>query len=70
MVSDVTVVLLDCEGEVFAGEELMLGDAAMVAVPVVGQEDPTLESDLGEEAPTGRVVTVIQYLSPPCRCTC
>ena len=65
MVSDVAVVLLDGEGEVFAGEELMLGDAAVVAVPVVGQEDPPLEADFVEEALAGRVVTVTQNPGAP-----
>ena len=35
--ADVAVVLLDGEGQVFAGEELVFGDETVKAVPVVGE---------------------------------
>jgi hypothetical protein len=36
--ADVAVVLLDREGQVLAGEGLLLRDQAVKALPVVGQE--------------------------------
>lgn len=39
IVSDIAVILLDPEDQVLASEELRLGDAVVVAVRVVGQED-------------------------------
>ena len=47
--TDVAVVLLDGEGQVFAGEELVFGDETMKAVPVVGQEGVTLDADFIEK---------------------
>jgi len=71
IVSDIAVVLLDPEGQAlvgsWAGEELGRGDASMVAVPVVGQEDPALESDFIEELLAGWIVTLTQNPSPPAR---
>ena len=58
IVSDIAVVLLDPEGQVLAGEELRLGDATVVAVPVVGQEDPAFDADFLEEFLAGRIVTL------------
>jgi hypothetical protein len=60
IVSDVAVVLLDPEGQVLAGEELGFGNAAVVAVPVVGQEGPAFDPDLLEELLAGRIVTLTQ----------
>ena len=60
IVSDIAVVLLDPEGQVLAGEELRLGDATVVAVPVVGQEDPAFDADFLEEFLAGRIVTLTQ----------
>jgi hypothetical protein len=60
IVSDIAVVLLDPEGQVLAGEELRLGDAAVVAVPVVGQKDPAFDADFLEELLAGRIVTLTQ----------
>jgi hypothetical protein len=45
VVSDVAVVPLNGEGQVFAGEELILGDLAMIALPVVGQERPSFQTN-------------------------
>ena len=47
--ADVAVVLLDGEGQVFAGEELVFGDETVKAVPVVGEEGLAREADFIEE---------------------
>src|ERR1700757_4921600 len=47
--ADVAVVLLDGEGQVFAGEELVFGDQAMEAFPVVGQEGFAFDADFIKE---------------------
>ena len=60
IVSNIAVVLLDPEGQVLAGEELRLGDAAVVTVPVVRQEDPAFDADFREELLAGRIVTLTQ----------
>ena len=60
MVAGVAVVLLDSEGQVLAGEMLLLGDQAVEALPVVGQEGVALDTDLVEEPPAGRVITPTQ----------
>jgi hypothetical protein len=69
IVSDIAVVLLDPEGQVpvgsWAGEELGLGDAAVVAVPVTGQEGPAFDADFLEEFLAGRIVTLTQNPGPP-----
>jgi hypothetical protein len=57
VVADVAVVLLDREGQVLAGEELLLRDQAVKALPVVGQEGVALDADLVEEPPAGCVIT-------------
>ena len=53
-VANVAVVLLDGEGQVFAGEELVLRDEAVKAFPVVGEEGFALDADFIEELLTER----------------
>src|SRR3954454_1984734 len=60
VVADVAVVLLDREGQVLAGEELLLRDQPVEALPVVGQEDVALDADPLEKSPAGRVITPTQ----------
>src|SRR5919199_1316568 len=60
MVADVAVVLLDREGEVLAGEQLLLRDQPVEAFPLVGDEDVPVDADLVEESPAGRVITPTQ----------
>lgn len=58
--ADIAVVLLDEEGQVLAGEELVLGDQAVVAVPVIGNECPSLDADFVEQFLACRVITASQ----------
>src|SRR3954462_11346464 len=60
VVADVAVVLLDREGQVLAGEVLLLRDQPAEALPVVGQEDVALDADPLEKSPAGRVITPTQ----------
>src|SRR3954449_2784692 len=60
VVADVAVVLLDREGQVLAGEQLLLRDQPVEALPVVGQEDVALDADPLEQSPAGRVITPTQ----------
>src|SRR5919199_5379479 len=60
MVADVAVVLLDREGEVLAGEQLLLRDQPVEAFPLVGDEDVPVDADLVEQSPAGRVITPTQ----------
>src|SRR5438270_9651326 len=60
IVADVAVVLLDREGQVLAGEELLRRDQPVKAFPVVGQEDTALDADLVEKSAAGRVITPTQ----------
>src|SRR3954447_718156 len=60
IVADVAVVLLDREGQVLAGEELLRRDQPVEALPVVGQKDIALNADLVEQSPAGRVITPTQ----------
>src|SRR5947199_10107767 len=60
VVADVAVVLLDREGQILAGEELLRRNQPVEAVPVVGQEDTPLDADLVEKSPAGRVITPTQ----------
>jgi hypothetical protein len=46
---DIAVVLLDENGQVLAGEKLLFGDQAVVAVPIVGDERFAFEADFVEE---------------------
>ena len=45
----VRIVLLYVEGEVLAREQLILWDAAVVALPVVGQELPASDPNLPQQ---------------------
>src|SRR3982751_1243175 len=60
IVADVAVVLLDREGQILAGEELLRRNQPVKAFPVVGQEDTALDADLVEQSPAGRVITPTQ----------
>ena len=57
--SNITAVSLNPEGRVFAGERFLagegvrLGNAAMVAVRVVGQKGPVFDADFVEEFGAG-----------------
>src|SRR3954468_16671138 len=57
IVADVAVVLLDREGQILAGEELLRRDQPVKAFPVVGQEDTALDADLVEKSAAGRIIT-------------
>ena len=59
--ADVAVVLLDGEGQVFAGEELVFGDETVKAFPVVGKKGLALEADFIEELLTGGVITATKH---------
>src|SRR3954465_15988728 len=54
--ADVAVVLLDREGQVLAGEQLLLRDQPVEALPVVGQDALTPDPDPVESAPAGTVI--------------
>src|SRR4051812_50186803 len=60
VVADVAVVLLDREGQVLAGEQLLFRDQPVEALPVVGQEDVALDTYPVEQSPAGRVITPTQ----------
>ena len=60
IVADIAVVLLDTEGEVLAGKQLVLGDAAVIARPIVGQEDAAFDADFIEKPSAGCIVTLTQ----------
>ena len=59
--ADVAVVLLDGEGQVFAGEDLVFGDETVKAVPVVGKEGLALEADFIEELLTDGIITATKH---------
>src|SRR3712207_3162107 len=58
--ADVAVVLLDSEGQVFAGEQLPFWDQAVEALPVIGQEGVALDADPVEKPSAGRIITPTQ----------
>src|SRR6059036_2967209 len=60
IVADVAVVLLDREGQILAGEELLRRNQPVKAFPVVGQEDTALDADLVEKSAAGRIITPTQ----------
>ena len=60
-VADVAVVLLDWEGQVLAGEELVLRNDPVVPLPVVGNEGSALDPDLVEEPSQGPIVAATQH---------
>ena len=59
-VTNVAVVLLDGEGQVLAGKELVFGDEAVIAFPVVGDELASGHADFIEKPLTCGIVTVTQ----------
>ena len=59
-VADVAVVLLDGEGQVLAGKELVFGDEAVIAVPVVGDGLASGHADFIEKPLTCGIVTLTQ----------
>ena len=56
-VTNVAVVLFDGHGQVFAGEELVLRDEAVIALPVISDEGLALDADFVEEFLTCGVIT-------------
>ncbi len=56
-VADVAVVLFDRERQILAGEELVLGDEAVGALPIVGHERLAFDADLVEELLACGVIT-------------
>jgi len=56
-VTDVAVVLLDREGQVLAGEELIFGNEAVKALPVIRYERVVFDPDFVEVLLTGCIVT-------------
>ncbi len=47
--ADVAVVLLDGEGEVFSGKELVFGDQPVIALPIIGGKGLAFQSDFVDE---------------------
>ena len=60
IVADVAVVLLDGKRQILAGEQLLFGDEAMVAVPVVRYERAAFDPDFVEVFLTGCIITPAQ----------
>jgi hypothetical protein len=58
--SNVTVVALDRNREVLAGEQLLRGDQPMISIPVVGEEEHPRRSRLVEEPAAGCIITATQ----------
>src|ERR1700722_16684021 len=56
-VADVAVVLFDGNGQVFAGEELVIRDEAVIALPIIGDERLAFEADFVEELLACGVIT-------------
>src|SRR5580658_83249 len=56
-VADVAVVLLDGDGQVFAGEELVIRDEAVIALPIIGDERLAFDADFVEEPLACGVIT-------------
>ena len=55
--TNVAVVLFDRDGQVFACEELVLRDEAMIAVPIIGDERFAFDADFVEEFLARGVIT-------------
>jgi hypothetical protein len=55
--ADVAVVLFDGDGQVFAGEELVLREEAVIALPIIGDEGLALDADFVEESLACGVIT-------------
>ena len=60
-VTNVAVVLLDGESQVFAGEELILRNEAVKPFPIVGQEGFALDANFIEELLTGGIITATKH---------
>ena len=60
-VTNVAVVLLDGDSQVFAGEELIRRNEAVKPFPIVGQEDFALDADFIEELLTGGIITATKH---------
>ena len=60
-VADVAIILFDGEGQILAGEQLVLGDQPMEPFPIIGEEALALDPDLVEEFPKGFVVTATTH---------
>ena len=56
-VADVAVVLFDGDSQVFAGEELVIRDEAVIALPIIGDERLALKADFVEEPLACGVIT-------------
>ena len=56
-VADVAVVLLDRKRQVFAGEELVFRDEAVITFPIVGDEGLAFDADFVEELLASGVIT-------------
>ncbi len=54
---NVAVVLFNGDGQVFAGEELVLRDEAVIALPIIGDERLAFDSDFVEELLACGVIT-------------
>ena len=59
--ADVAVVLLDGKGQVFAREELIFGDKAMEAFPIVGEKSFAFKADFVDEPLAGFVITATKH---------
>ena len=59
--ANVAVVLLDGNGQVLAGKELVFGDETMEAFPIVGDEGLAFEAHFIEKPLTGCVITAPQH---------
>src|ERR1700678_4598617 len=56
-VADVAVVLFDGDGQVFAGEELVIRDEEVIALPIIGDERLAFAADFVEELLACGVIT-------------
>ena len=56
-VANVAIVLFDRDGQVFAGKEPILGDEAVVTLPIVRDECFTFDADFVEELLASGVIT-------------
>ena len=57
---DVALVLLNREGQVLAGEQLILWDHPVVALPIIGDEGLAAQADLVEQPAIGCIITPTQ----------
>ncbi len=56
-VADVAVVLFDGDGQVFAGEELVIRDESVITLPIIGDERLAFDADFVEEPLACGVIT-------------